>query len=233
MRRAMSRGWLAFIIATGPTLSGPAAIAADLQSPANIRTNNITQPYNWTGFYVGVQAGYGASLLSGHGPLGSASGVLQGPLAGVQLGYNYQIGPWVAGIEGNLAWSGIKVGAPLPGGGHVSIKDNYFATAAARLGYAFNRTLIFAKGGYAATQESWNISSGGAHPWGKFDRSGWMLGAGVEYALNNGWSAKFEYNYLNFPSTHVELTIGKLSPVVLGEVKSSSHLGTIGVNYRF
>jgi outer membrane immunogenic protein len=234
MRAAMPRVQFLFVIALPLTCAGSLAVAADLSNPlTNRQRDKETAVYSWTGLYVGAHSGYGASLLSGKGPLGSASGVLQGPLAGGQLGYNYQIDKWVLGVEGDISWSGSKADAPLPGGGNVSIKDNYFATAAARVGYALNRTLVFAKGGYLSTQESWNVSSGGKHPWGKFDRSGWMLGAGIEYALSHSWSAKFEYNYFNFPTIHETLTIGPLTPVVLGEVKSISHFGTVGLNYRF
>src|SRR5690348_14506137 len=111
----MARGWLVFIIAVLPACSVSAAFSADLQSSAKNSTNNTARPYNWTGLYVGGEAGYGASIMSGKGPLGSASGVLQGALAGGQLGYNYQIDTWVIGVEGDLSWSAIKVGAPLPG----------------------------------------------------------------------------------------------------------------------
>src|SRR5690242_654232 len=171
MRAVILHVRFVFVIAFAATSAvSSAAVAVDLSNPVrNTQRDKESATYSWTGLYVGGHAGYGASLLSGRGPLGSASGVLQGVLAGGQLGYNYQIDTWVLGIEGDLSWSGVKVGAPLPGGGNVSIRDNYFATAAARLGYALNRTLVFAKGGYASTQESWNVSSGGKHPWGKFD----------------------------------------------------------------
>ena len=78
------------------------------------------------------------------------------------------------------------------------------AMAAARLGYAFDRWLVYAKGGAAWTREKWNVNDGvGGAITGNFDRTGWIVGAGVEWAMFGNWSAKVEYNYLNFGGSPV------------------------------
>src|SRR3954467_4275672 len=93
-----------YVVSTLATLFISPAFAADLETSANDTRDKVAQTYRWTGVHLGANSGYGASLISGKGPLGSASGVLQGALAGAKLGYNYQIDTWVIGLEGDLAW---------------------------------------------------------------------------------------------------------------------------------
>jgi outer membrane immunogenic protein len=227
--------WISAVFAfCCPTVVVSPALAADL--PAQVFKAPPGSPapvFSWTGFYAGGHGGYGGTWISGTGAGGSAAGIQQGFIAGGQIGYNYQINSFVIGLEGDLSWSGIELKAPISGG-RVTIKDNYFATIGPRFGYAFDRTLIYGKAGAAFAQEEWTVTSLGAIANGTFNRSGWMLGAGAEYALWNGWSLKAEYNYLNFSSVHEVLhRVGGGAPVVVGEVKASSHLGKFGVNFHF
>src|SRR5690348_5849839 len=136
-----------------PSLSS----AADLPRPAYKAPQylNPAPAFSWTGFYIGPHIGYGWSRFSGDGD--SRTG--KGWLGGVQGGYNYQIGQFVLGIEGEYSWADVKYDTPLFGG-TLTIKNDYFATAAARIGYAFDRSLVYAKIGGAWTRDKWDANDG-------------------------------------------------------------------------
>ena len=219
------------------------ASAADLPLPAYRPAYKapIFSPepvHSWTGFYVGVHGGYGWSEFSGSDPVaGTSNAEAKGWLAGAQLGYNYQIGSFVIGAEGEYSWADVKnvVDDPLGlGGGQASLKNDYFATAALRLGYAMDRWLIYAKGGAAWTRDKWDITDGvGGFANGTFNRTGWLLGGGIEYAFWYNWSAKLEYNYLHFKSITEALTTGGGLTASVPSVGLNAHLLKIGINYRF
>ena len=221
------------------TLSGVAAVmvwtpiaanAADpIPAPVYRAPPVIPVGYYWTGFYVGAHIGAG---WSGDG----------GFLGGGQVGFNYQINPqWVVGVEADIAGTTIKDGVnasfvfssapgfpPAIATTDASVRLDWLSTFAARFGYAFDRWLVYGKVGGAWAHASANISSsvivpgvGGVGGGGTIDRSvsGWMLGFGTEYALWDGWTAKIEYNMIDFG--HDFIADDKL------------HVIKAGVNYRF
>lgn len=190
--------------------------------------------FSWTGFYIGGHAGYGWSKFTGNGTFGVDTVNAKGFLAGAQLGYNYQIGQFVIGVEGDYSWANVKYETPLFAG-TLTLKNDYFITAAARLGYSFDRFLVYGKVGGAWTRDKWDGTDGtGGTVTGKFNRTGWMVGAGAEYAIWNNWSAKLEYNYLMFPSiTPTLTTTGTLTVVGTANVKLNTHIVKAGLNYRF
>ncbi len=216
------------------------ASAADLPRPSYKAAPLLYSPapvFSWTGFYVGVHGGYGWSRFSATDPIAGASTAnAQGWLAGAQIGYNYQVGSFVIGAEGDYSWANVKrtVDNPLGTGGSSTLKNDYFATAALRLGYAMDRTLIYAKGGAAWTRDKFDLTDGiGGFANGTFNRTGWLLGAGVEYALWNNFSAKVEYNYLHFRSINETLTTGGGLTATTASVGLKSHLVKVGLNYKF
>lgn len=212
------------------------ASAADLPRPVYKGAPYLSpEPiFTWTGFYVGINGGYGWSHLSGDGTFGPASATAKGFLGGGQLGYNYQMGHFVIGAEVDAAWADVKYEEPLFAG-TLTFKNDYFITAAARLGYAFDRYLVYGKVGGAWTRDKWDGNDGaGGTVTSKTNRSGWMLGAGVEYALWSNWSAKLEYNYLRFGAvTPAFATTGGLTVTGTADVKLSTHIVKAGLNYRF
>jgi outer membrane immunogenic protein len=215
------------------------AFAADLPRPAyKAPIFSPTPVYSWTGFYVGIHGGYGWSEFSSADPVaGNSTAEAKGWLGGLQLGYNYQMGAFVIGAEGDYSWSDVKNEVPDPlglGGGNASLKNDYFATLALRLGYAFDRTLLYAKGGAAWTRDKIDVTDGvGGFGFGTFDRTGWMLGAGVEYAFWNNFSAKLEYNFLRFGSITEMVTTGGGLTASVPTVRLDTHLLKVGLNYRF
>ena len=232
------------------------ASAADLPpapTPAKAPVYVPPPVYNWTGFYIGGHIGgawtsqESTELAPGTPafPTGTAFNTnnLSGFLGGVQGGFNWQPGNnFVIGVEGEYSWADVSGTASTTsaGGGFnstVTAKTKDFALATARIGYAADNWLFFAKGGGAWGQGS---SSGtgtlGGVPFdtttSSSNRSGWVAGVGVEWGFAPNWSAKFEYNHIDFGSTNVAI----LSSVSgISNVSSSEKVDVVkaGVNYRF
>lgn len=207
--------------------------AADLRAPV-YKAPPLLAPapvFSWTGFYIGGHAGYGWSRFSADD---GDSRTAKGFLGGVQGGFNYQFGQFVVGVEGEYAWANVKLDEPLFAG-TLTLKNDYFATAAARIGYAFDRTLVYGKVGGAWTRDKWDGNDGaGGTATATSNRSGWMLGAGVEYAVWENVSVKVEYNYLRFSSVSPTFaTAGGLTVEGSANVKLDTHIVKAGLNYRF
>jgi outer membrane immunogenic protein len=165
------------------------AMAADLPSRRAPAPMVAAVPvFTWTGFYVGVNAGYGwndgTSVTFPNGLVVSTDGNDDGGfVGGAQIGYNYQIGSFVVGVEGDLQYA--DFGDNRYNFGAAGIfedgSDDWFGTVRARAGVAFDRALVYATGGFAFAD----------------DRAGWTLGGGLEYAFTNNLTGKIEGLYVN------------------------------------
>ena len=167
-----------------------------------------------------------------------------GFLGGAQVGVNYQTGPLVIGAEAQLSWSGLEGTNTCEPGAPVALincrtQADWLATVAARLGFAFDRTMIFVKAGGVWAQDKHEMISFVA-PFvtiGADDtRYGWMLGTGVEHAFFRNWSAKVEYDYLDFGTRSVSFP--GLAGLITGlnegvNIRQNIHLVKLGLNYRF
>lgn len=194
-----------------------AASAADLprKAPAYFSPSY----YDWTGFYIGANGGYGWST--------NFIGNPKGFVGGGQLGYNWQTGNFVFGVEGDIQYTSLKTDTDLGGGVTGSAKIPAFATVRGRLGYAFDRALVYGTGGWAYTKTEASLSGGGLTVSDSKWSSGYALGGGLEYALWNCWTVKGEYLYVR--SGNVNLTL-------LGVTASGNYTMNIvraGLNYRF
>ncbi len=212
--------------------------------------------FTWTGFYVGINGGYsfdnGTSTVTGSpgliaagaAPAGKFKTVGEGFMIGGTVGYNYQIGQFVVGLEGDLAYadlgqSVVTVAGPVAT--TLSQDMTYFGTVRGRIGVAFDRFLVYGTGGLAfADQKSTLALAGVGSTWyGQKDevRYGYTIGAGAEYAFTNNWSAKIEYLYYDLGKNNVvaPLVAGPGAPGVFG-TSSNEARGSIvraGLNYRF
>ncbi len=233
MRRAIAIWCAGAFVAFSSVVPG---FAADLPRPVyKAPAYYSPEPvFSWTGFYIGINGGYGWSKFSGTGTFGPDSVTARGWLGGATAGYNYQMGRFVLGVEGDFDWANVKHDEPLFAG-TITLKNDYFITAAARLGYAFDRTLLYGKVGAAWTRDKYDGNDGaGGTVTGSSNRSGWMLGAGVEYAIWNNLSAKLEYDYLMFGSVTPSLTTtGGLAVVGTASVSLKTHIVKAGLNWRF
>jgi outer membrane immunogenic protein len=186
--------------------------------------------YDWTGFYVGGHVGYGFADKNWQDGFGlDVSHTANGFLGGGQAGFNYQTGMFVFGVEGDFSAMGVKGGTTALGS-TFNTDVNWTATLAGRAGVAFDRWLVYGKGGAAWAKDRYTTNFY-TFP-GTVDlrdtRLGWVAGAGVEYAFAPNWSAKLEYNYMDFGSKNVSFFPGTSTNIdqQVQEVK-------FGVNYKF
>src|ERR1700684_4069030 len=175
-------------------LTGTAA-AADLpprMAPAPYyKAPAEVQVYNWTGFYIGINGGGGFGR-SDWDSIGSSFDV-SGVLVGGTVGYNYQFGQAVVGVEGDIDWAHINgtTNTACPFG--CKTTDNWLSTVRGRIGYAADRFMPFITGGGAFGDIKANTPGFS----GSDDRAGWTIGGGLEFALAQNWTAKAEYLYVD------------------------------------
>ena len=241
----------AFLVAT----TVGAASAADLPMPVEAPVP-VAVPWSWTGFYIGGHLGGAFEVSKLDDPFGAVSFgdsvTTIAVIAGGQVGANYQIGNVVIGGAADLSWAssrgdetcfGISGGAFFAS--NCSVDPTLFSTLTGRLGYAFGRTLVYAKGG--AAWEHTNVdmavnNNPGQHflaSVNSYGAWGWTAGGGIEYALTPAWSLTLEYDYLGFGTANVA------TPYVPGNPLPGSPVGPIaglssnvqevklGINYRF
>jgi outer membrane immunogenic protein len=229
------------------------AQASDMTAP--------TTPASWSGPYIGLHVGYGrgenswsdftdpVNHTSFPGP--DATYDIGGSLAGGQIGYNWQRGRVVLGVEADVSWSGIdgsgagSIEPTFPGGclQQTYCKSSFDAlgTFTGRLGLTVEHSLFYAKGGVAwarETQEtgydydadpSFNYWSDPSNT-----RWGWTVGAGLEVAVAQNWSVRAEYNYIDLGKDDVEFVYAP--PQTFGaraDADEYLHTFNVGLNYRF
>jgi outer membrane immunogenic protein len=162
---------------------------------------------DWSGLYVGLNAGYGWSANTDYlDPTGG--------FGGGQIGYNIQRGNLVFGLETDLQGAGISDSNSID-----KSEMNWFGTLRGRAGYAFDRALIYGTGG---------LAYGGVHNagWGSETQTGWVIGGGLEYKLSPAWSVKGEYQYLDLDANS---WVGPLGEGY--ETRTQVHTVRVGVNY--
>jgi opacity protein-like surface antigen len=195
--------------------------------------------YNWTGFYAGVDAGAAWGSDRWDFPIAGAaiSPHVAGFLAGGGVGYNYQTGKWVVGVEGAAAWTNARGDRPCPAGFFYTCEAGLTAlsTAAGRIGYAFDRFLPYVKAGVAvASAQSRVLCNTSALPLpgcpGQSDSkvlAGWTAGLGYEFGLTRNISARAEVMYFDLGSdSHILAGIP-------GDLQRSGFMSTVGLRYRF
>jgi outer membrane immunogenic protein len=220
--------------------------------------------WSWTGFYVGAHAGAGwgtteTTLTSIAAPglgvaaigLPLAQNSRSGFLGGGQVGYNYQSGWAVFGIQGDIAGMDVKGTTPCIIAISCTSKSDWLATATGRIGgVVADRALIYVKGGGAwmHNDQSATVSAagglgigglgGGALTSASSTAQGWLLGFGTEYAFSSNWSAFLEYDYIDFQGKNVAFPLnGALGfpagSVINADVVNKLSIAKVGVNYKF
>jgi len=193
-----------------------AASAADLRTPVYKAPQYVAPYYNWSGFYVGAVAGgvWGSSQFSPGGNSFDVSGFQ----AGGTLGYNWQAGRMVYGIEGDLSYSSNEGSV-----GPLKTTENWLTTIRGRIGWTWTeRLMIYGTGGYAGANVKGTVAGISED---KF-RSGWTLGLGTEYAFAPQWTVKAEYLYVSF-------TDDNYSNLGATNVALDENLIRVGLNYKF
>jgi outer membrane immunogenic protein len=208
-------------------LTGTAA-AADLpprMAPAPYyKAPAEVQVYNWTGFYIGINGGggFGRSQWDSTGSFDVSGG-----LVGGTVGYNYQFGQAVVGVEGDIDWADINgtTNSACPFG--CKTTDNWLSTVRGRLGYAADRFMPFITGGaaFGDIRASTPGFAGASNT-----EAGWTVGAGLEFAIAGNWTAKAEYLYVDLGKFNCGISCGALAT---DNVSFTTNIVRAGVNYRF
>jgi outer membrane immunogenic protein len=219
----MKRLVLASIGALALVSTVGAANAADLPRREAMPTKApIYAPiYNWTGAYVGINGGGGWGRSDTSAPFASGSFNTSGAVLGGTLGYNYQVGQTVFGLEGDVDWSNVRGSTTCGAGFSCETKNSWLATARGRVGYAFDRVMPYVTGGLAVGDIKSSVAGIGSSTQTK---AGWTLGGGVEAAIAGPWTAKVEYLYAD---------LGRGSSMLGSDTKFNTSLVRAGVNYRF
>jgi outer membrane immunogenic protein len=242
---------LAGTTAIGLCLGVSAGSAADL-GPA-LKAPPVA-PFTWTGCYGGLQVGLGTQtdgFAQGNeeGFFGGNGANGWGVVAGGQIGCNYQISQLVVGIEGDGLWSSIKnTGgfneAGVDGfGEQFRTRNSWDADVALRVGAAFDRLLIYGKGGVAwgGFNFRYTETEGGVSDFIENGQNivlpGVLIGIGMEYAFLPNWTGKIEYNFIAYsqqPVNFTETEGGVTSPIVFSEnFGATKQIIKVGVNYKF
>jgi outer membrane immunogenic protein len=253
--------------------SGSIASAADLAVKAPPMTAPVPV-FSWTGFYIGANVGgaWGTKEWTGTSEqLDAAAPVLlnndvvgthtvNGFLGGGQIGYNYQAGWTVFGLEAQGDWSNltgkgpcfteVAPGATFDVSNRCSANVRGLATFAARFGVTWDHTMVFVKGGGAWANDRFSLhsSSNSNFPpstvWNYGDitdnRWGGMVGLGIEQAFGPNWSAKVEYDFMDFGTKNYTFIGSQVTPLGVStpvrfssDISQTIHLVKVGLNYRF
>lgn len=203
----------------GAIIAAATCVTASAQAADIYGRRPYAQPYtvaqplanSWIGPYIGGNLGYG------WGDVSNNSAKPSGVLGGLQAGYNWQNGAWVAGIEADLQLSSADdTFAPW------KFSNPWFGTVRGRVGYAFNSILLYGTGGLAFGALKAQLPGGLSE---SNTSAGWTIGAGAEFALNQNWSAKVEYLYVDLSDKNFLMT-GMSNGYQFSTVR-------VGVNYRF
>jgi outer membrane immunogenic protein len=263
-----------FVITTAVGLVG-LSIAAASANAADLRRRPAPAPYvppafTWTGFYAGLNAGYGFSNDNNATTVGQvainnatvADGARpalvglrpEGFIGGGQIGYNWQTGPYVIGWEADIQGADIHdnvnrvtIGTAFPG-----VRNNFFdqrleylGTVRGRLGYAWDRTLIFGTGGFAYGGVKTSANFFGPLPGnilqftGSHDstETGYAVGGGIEQAFWQNWTLRAEYLYYDLGDTSVNVNVipgsGGAGTGYITTFKNDGHIVRAALNYKF
>jgi outer membrane immunogenic protein len=232
----MKRALMAYAGALALALASQPALAADIPTKAPAYMAPVAAPiFDWSGFYVGVQGGYGwgksRHIDVGGGPAITDRFRIDGWLGGPTLGFNWQFAsPFVVGVEADFSWSGIEgaakglsgnFGCSLDPGCLTDVK--WVGTARVRAGVTAGQSLGYVTGGLAYGKIFAFESVGGN---ASVKRTGWTAGAGWEHAFAPNWSAKVEYLFID---------LGEFEYHPSGPYRTEArfHVVRVGLNYRF
>jgi outer membrane immunogenic protein len=235
---AAAIGFAAITVAAAPASAADMAVRAAPPAPLPVI-------YNWSGFYIGANGGWGSSrncwdfVTAAGAVVADGCADRSGGLFGGQLGYRWQTGGWVFGLEAQGDWADLS-------NTRVSLIDQAFSTRVStdaiglftgQIGYAWNAALFYVKGGAAVTSNSFDIlttlggatvASASATRWGA------AVGVGFEYGFAPNWSFGVEYDHLFMGDANNSFSVA--NPVVAGalnRITQDVDMVTLRINYRF
>jgi outer membrane immunogenic protein len=225
-------------------IAAPAS-AADMAVKARPPAPVIAPIYDWTGFYIGANGGWGQSRncvsfvdVTGF-VIGDACRNQSGGLAGGQVGYRWQVNQWVFGVEGQGDWADIshtRQSVLFPALS-TRTKTDGIGLFTGQIGYAWNAALLYVKGGAAVTGNRFSIQdtlTGFEFASASSTRWGGTVGVGFEYGFTPNWSVGVEYDHLFMGHSNNSFTAPALPAAVLNNrVSQDVDMVTLRVNYRF
>ena len=219
MRRSTlaSAGFL--ILLSGPALAADAGADLPMTAPG----------FDWTGYYAGLQAGYGwgSSDISGtEGEPFAASPDLDGGFVGGHVAGLWQFNQAVIGARAELNYSSVDGSALLDPGNFVGTDIKWFGSVNAEAGLAVNRWLIYGVGGVAFAGIETSQDAGPSFAKTRTS-AGWTIGAGVDYALSNNMIVGAQYRYYDFGKEHFDV------PDDFSDRDQDVKLHTLGVNFSY
>jgi outer membrane immunogenic protein len=255
---------------TGSALAADMAPRAYTKAPAE-----IAAVYDWTGFYVGANVGYGwgnshtnltsdpalvsPGFITLLGSANAAASNSAGVIGGGQIGYNWQQGQWLAGLEADFSGTNVRSSNNFSGPVgvtrfvHTEQRLDWLATFRGRIGVlAAPQLLLYATGGLAIGQVKTNssltttvannipacVAAAVGLCMGSSDTAtkvGWTVGGGAEWALTSNWSVKAEYLYVDLGRSNSTGFDTRFTPPLplFASTKDDFHIARVGVNYRF
>jgi outer membrane immunogenic protein len=245
-----SKSVVAAVAVVGAVFGISAASAADLAARPYTKAPPmvVAAVYDWSGFYIGVNGGWGEANRNPHITVAgfdidlgrdSSNG---GGTVGGQVGYRWQASSWVFGVEAQGNWADITgshnltvFGVPIPGTVGRS-KLDAFGLFTGQVGYAWNNALFYVKGGVAVTDNRFNVDVLGVNVLTSNDqtRTSGAVGAGFEYGFTPNWSFAVEYDHF-FEGNHNANFVTVPGGVFVGtaNIHGDVDLVTARVNYRF
>jgi outer membrane immunogenic protein len=220
------------------------AQAADLPQKAYAQPPMAIAMYDWSGFYIGGNAGYGTSRNCwGFVPVGGA--VIpdgchdqSGGIVGGQVGYRWQAGPAVFGVEAQGDWASLR-------SSHISLVNPLLTDSSkvtglglftGQVGYAWNTVLLYVKGGAAVTRNSLlqaTTFGGVGLNFATATRWGGTVGVGLEYAFAPSWSVGIEYDRLFMGNENNSFSVPAGAAAVVNRISQDVDMVAVRVNYKF
>jgi outer membrane immunogenic protein len=223
------------------------ATAADMAVKARPAPAPLPMLYDWTGFYIGANGGWGQSrncwdFVDPAGVLLFAEGCndRSGGLAGGQIGYRWQAGTWVFGVEAQGDWADLShtrlsVFDPTFS---IRTKTDGIGLFTGQIGYAWNAALLYLKGGAAVTSNRFsildNLNFGAEVASASSTRWGGVVGVGFEYGFAPNWSFGVEYDHLFMGDANNSFSSPVfIAGVINNRVSQDIDMVTVRLNYRF
>lgn len=221
------------------------ATAADL--PISREPMPTARAFTWTGVYLGVQAGYGWGTDVTNEYLTNPFVYVglthpfktSGYTFGSHMGANYQFGSIVVGLEADAEWSNYRGGfadpavPPFNPGGFGRTRLDTQGSVRARLGYSFDRVMIYATGGFAGGQMRTTYTTWATNVSENFSKfaTGYALGGGIEYAVTDNVTIRGEYRYTDFGNAKYDSTIA--FPGFSATQRPRYNTMRLGASYKF
>jgi outer membrane immunogenic protein len=245
----MKKILLATVALIATAIAAPASAADLAAQPYKAAPIAAPMMYDWSGFYIGANGGYGWSrqcidiTALNNVAFGFAEGCKDagGGIVGGQVGYRWQAGNWVFGVEAQGDWANLR-------NDHVSLfnaantwKSNINALGlfTGQLGYAVNNVLLYVKGGAAVANQRFDIfntATGIGLAQAERSRWGGVVGVGLEYGFAPNWTAGIEYDYLFRTSDGNTYLTPALAPAITSiSANTSTDVSMITgrVSYKF